>query len=383
MFRSFFLGGFECSSHCRRDGRRLDLLHSTGHAANAEQDYRQLQQHGIYTVRDGVRWHLIEENPGKYEWASFVPMLEAAERAGTEVIWDLCHYGWPDHLDIWDAEFVRSFGRFAAAVALLVQKHSSSRNYCLINEISYWAWAGGEVGHMNPCALGRGRDLKAQLVRASKAAMDEIRRSDPQARFLHAEPLIHVRGDPERPSDTKAAEAYRQSQWEAWDMLSGRLRPQLGGNSRYLDVLGVNFYPHNQWYYEGRTIPFGYHHYRPLREMLYETFSRYRQPLLIAETGAEGSTRAAWLHYVTAEALAAMQQGVQITGICLYPVVDYRGWDNDRPCAVGLLGETRRRGQRSVYQPLAQELLRQQSIVGLAGSGERHCPSGLWQVTAP
>ena len=31
LFRSFFAAGFECSSHCRRDGRRLDLIAATGH----------------------------------------------------------------------------------------------------------------------------------------------------------------------------------------------------------------------------------------------------------------------------------------------------------------------------------------------------------------
>jgi hypothetical protein len=48
LFQSFFLGGFECSSHRRRDGRRLDLLASTHHDMNAESDYRALTHHGIH-----------------------------------------------------------------------------------------------------------------------------------------------------------------------------------------------------------------------------------------------------------------------------------------------------------------------------------------------
>ena len=32
-------------------------------------------------------------------------------------------------------------------------------------------------------------------------------------------------------------------------MLCGRLWPELGGGERYLDIIGVNFYPHNQWFY--------------------------------------------------------------------------------------------------------------------------------------
>jgi hypothetical protein len=101
LFQSFFLGGFECSSHRRRDQRRLDLLAATRHDVNAGADYRALARHGITTVRDGLRWHLIETIPGHYDWSSFLPMLHAARDTGTQVIWDLLHWGWPDDLDIW------------------------------------------------------------------------------------------------------------------------------------------------------------------------------------------------------------------------------------------------------------------------------------------
>src|SRR5215213_4079104 len=104
LFRSFFLGGFECSTHRRPDGRRLDLIAGTGHDRMAGEDYLQLAEHGIGTVRDGVRWHLIETAPGSYNWSAVLPLLRAAEEAGAQVIWDLCHYGWPDDLDIWSAE---------------------------------------------------------------------------------------------------------------------------------------------------------------------------------------------------------------------------------------------------------------------------------------
>ncbi len=55
LFRSFFLGGFECSSHRRADGRRLDLIAATRHDQLAGQDYRLLAEHGIRAARDGVR----------------------------------------------------------------------------------------------------------------------------------------------------------------------------------------------------------------------------------------------------------------------------------------------------------------------------------------
>ena len=44
---------------------------------------------------------------------------DAARRRGGRGAGDVgfCHYGWPDHLDIWRPQFVDGFARFAAAVA--------------------------------------------------------------------------------------------------------------------------------------------------------------------------------------------------------------------------------------------------------------------------
>ena len=62
---------------------------------------------------------------------------------------------------------------------------------------------------------------------------------------------------------------------------------------------------------------------------------------------------------------AALEEGVPVDGICLYPVADYPGWSNGRHCKVGLLGFPDKVGQRPVHTPLADELLRQQ--VGSTG----------------
>src|SRR4029078_13331754 len=99
MFASFFQAGFECSSHRRRDGLRLDLIRATSHDRHALNDYRQCRALGLGALRDGLRWHLIEKSPGRYDWSSWLPMLEAAEQAGVQVIWDLVHYASPGHND--------------------------------------------------------------------------------------------------------------------------------------------------------------------------------------------------------------------------------------------------------------------------------------------
>ncbi|RMV73658.1 hypothetical protein ALP05_02922 [Pseudomonas caricapapayae] len=151
LFDSFFMGGFECASHRRRDGTRLDLLDSTGHSRWPQADFAVMDACAIRTVRDGLRWHLIEASPGTYDWSSFLPMLHAARHQGIQVIWDLCHYGYPDDLDIWSPQFVERFARFAAAVAQLIKDEGETAPfYSPINEISFWSWAGGDVAYFNP-----------------------------------------------------------------------------------------------------------------------------------------------------------------------------------------------------------------------------------------
>ena len=101
VFKSFFQAGFECSTHRRRhDSRRLDLTAATYHDIHALADYQTLADLDIRTVRDGLRWHLIETSPGKYDFSGVRPMFAAAHDTDMQVIWDLWHYGWPDDIDL-------------------------------------------------------------------------------------------------------------------------------------------------------------------------------------------------------------------------------------------------------------------------------------------
>jgi hypothetical protein len=361
--------GFECASHIRSDGTRLDLTASSQHERLAKQDYQQVVSLGLQEVRDGLRWHLIERVPHVYDWSSWLGMLRAANASGVHVTWDLCHYGWPDHLDVWSGAFVEHFARFSAAAARVMRDESDAiPQYCPVNEMSYLAWAGGQVAWMNPGARDRAADLKRQLARAYIASIEAIRSVDPRARFLVSEPLIHV-ADPG--SNAAGAEAFHEAQFEAIDMLIGRVAPELGGASHYLDRVGVNYYPHNQWYLDGPTIPFGHFAYRPLREMLCEVAARYQRSIVISETGAEAGSRPYWLHYVCGEVREAQRRGFQVDGIFIYPILNYLGWDNNRACEAGLLSMPNLADHRDIDLEYGEELKRQQAIFGAVRTGLR------------
>ena len=354
-FDSFFMAGFECSSHRRRDGVRLYLIRATGHDRHVLNDYRLCRDLGFRTLRDGLRWHLIEKAPGKYDWSSWMPALEAAEEIGMQVIWDLFHYGSPDCLDQGAAEFPERFTDFALA-AIEVQQSVSKRPplLCPLNEINFISWAvdDGYFPEVGPPERGW---FKQQLVTTAIAACRAIKREWPDSTIIWAEPLIHIAPHDHRRSTIRAARQNLEGMYEAYDWIMGKVKPELGGDPSFVDFVGLNFYPHNQWYFKGPTIPMGHHEYRPLADMLIEMGERYGKPLLLSETGAEGSGKPSWLHYVSSEVRDAMTRGADVRGICWYPITAYPGWDNSRHAETGLLSTVVADGSRHVDEKLLAE----------------------------
>ena len=354
-FDSFLQAGFECSSHRRRDGVRLDLIRATGHDKHALNDYRQCAELGFSTIRDGLRWHLIETAPGRYDWSSWLPMLEAAEAAGMQVIWDLFHYGSPDHVDQAAEDFPQRFTDFALA-ALELQQTVSGRPplVCPLNEINFLSWAvdDGYFPRVGPKQQGWFKD---QLVRTATTAARAIKERWPRATIIWAEPLIHIAPHDRRRATIRGAERNLQGMYEAYDWMLGLARPELGGDQSLVDVIGWNFYPHNQWYWKGPTVPMGHHEYRPLGDMLIEMAERYKKPMFLSETGAEGTGKPSWLHYVCNEVRDALARGADIRGICWYPITAYPGWDNSRHAETGLLSTVVADGSRHVDERLLEE----------------------------
>jgi hypothetical protein len=366
VVRSFLMGGFECSTHVLGSGRRLDLIASTRHDALVEDDYLRLQSMGMRSARDGIRWHVVEPRPGHFDFSSARPMLRAARATDTQVIWDLVHFGWPDHVDVLGQDFPERLGAFAHAFAEVLGDEGEETPFVApVNEISFLSFAGGQAGFFNPFVRGRGDELKRQFVRGALAAGGALRAVLPGTRLVHTDPVIHVRPRRDRPGDLPAAEAHRDAQFHAWDMIAGRREPELGGDEAMLDILGLNYYVHNQWYFpggHGTVVRPSSPDYRPPHELFLEVHRRYGRPMFIAETGIENAERPIWLRYIARETRRAARLGADLQGVCLYPIVNHPGWEDDRHCHNGLWDYADEHDERALYRPLAEEVERQRRI---------------------
>ncbi|HWQ56753.1 MAG TPA: hypothetical protein VN442_23910 [Bryobacteraceae bacterium] len=331
LFRSFWIGGFEASCHINTKRKRLDMTAAVGHDVYAAEDYALLRGMGILTARDGIRWHLMDRG-GQYDFSAWAPMLEAARAQGVQVIWDICHYGWPDDLDIFSPAFIERYARFCRAVTQYHRETGPEAPFFApINEISFFAWAASRR-IIYPFARGRDGELKRQLIRAAIAGAEAIRDVDPRARFVYPEPLIHT-VPPLRSDLTQPARDKYESQFEVFEMLLGRAAPELGGDPKYLDIIGLNYYAANQWVvpsgrklrWDGRPLD---KRWRPLHLLLAEVWRRYQRPMFIAETSHYGVGRAAWIAEVAGEVFEACNNGIPVEGICLYPILDRFDWND-------------------------------------------------------
>lgn len=360
LFPSFFLGGFESASHLR-DGVHLDLIAATAHDRFAELDYVRLWSMGIRACRDAVTWPVSEPRPGRYDFSRTLRMARAAKRVGMQVNWSLMHYGWPLDLDVYSLAFPGRFAAYAKAfLRTLVDEGLVEPDVVIspVNEISFLAWAGGDVAMLNPYQREHSFDLKYQLARAAIEGMHAMREVLPTVRFMHTDPLMQVTPRSDRPREHQTAEEIRMFQFQAMDMMIGRTwGPQLGGSPDLVDIVGLNYYRDNQRYLDGELIDGTDPHYRPLSDLLLEVAERYGKPMILAETGAEGPDRARWLRYVCIESARAMRAGVPLHAVTWYPIVNHPGWADDRHVHNGLWDYADEEGHRVRHEPLAEEIL--------------------------
>ncbi len=327
-FKTFFIGGYECADLINNKGNRVDLLADTEHDNKVEEDYSLLAQAGIKTVREGIRWSFVEKQPHHYDFTEVKNRIIAAQKAGIQQLWDICHFGYPDNLIPSHPQFAQ---RLAGVCKAFTELYRSCTNDPLIitpiNEISFLSWFSGDVRGTVPFAINSGFDVKYHLCKAAIAGIQAIRSVDPVAQIMMVEPLIriHPRED-QLPSESVAH--FNEGQFEAMNIVTGRMCPELGGKHEYMDIAGFNYYYNNQWVHCGPTLDWRKTERRTcFSELLKDAWLRFQKPVVLSETGHFNEDRAEWIEQITGDCITAIEKGVDLRGICIYPVLDRPDWD--------------------------------------------------------
>ncbi len=328
-FKSFFMAGFECATGYNSGREWIDQISATQHDLRLDEDYVLMTQIGMRTAREGIRWPLIDRG-GVLDLQPVVKVLEAANRAQVELILDLFHYGYPPDLDFFSPAFGDRFERYCEAVAQTVKRVARTPiHFTPVNEPSYYAWAGGEAARFAPFCHGRAFEMKVALISAAIRGINAIRSVIPGARIINVDPICRVaapEGDDSRDEDVQFFNDV--AVFECWDMLAGRIHPELGGSPAHLDVVGINYYWTNQWEIDRPEEPLAMDDERlwPVRDLVRSVWHRYRHPMIISETSHVEHERAPWLRYMVDEIEAVRLEGIPLNGVCIYPILGMPEW---------------------------------------------------------
>ncbi len=328
-FKSFFQAGFECATGYNRHSQYIDQISATQHDIAVADDYKRLRLAGLRTAREGVRWNLVQRG-GRFDFSSLEPFLAAATLHGIELIHDLFHFGYPDDIDLFSADFPRRFAEYCYAVADFISRQTDEICYFTpVNEPSYFSWAAGEVGWFAPHQTGRSWELKRRLIEAAIQGINAIRCANPAARIVNVDPICHITARPDRPDVKDEVEYFNNHVvFQSWDMLCGKLEPELGGSPRHLDIVGINYYWTNQWEWGAAGHPLDRDDPRrcSVADLIRKVWQRYGADILVSETSEIGHWRAPWVRELASGAKEVLKENIPLRGICLYPILGMPEW---------------------------------------------------------
>ncbi len=374
-FNSFWMAGYECTDQLNAFGNRVDLLEQTGHLKRLSEDYGLLNQFNIKTVREGIRWSHVEKRAYTYDWTDVDYMMRVARENGIQQVWDLCHFGFPDDLTPLHPMFARRFAKMARAFVMHYRDLYADGDLIItpINEVSFISWLGGDARGTSPYCRGQGWEVKYALMRAYIEGVLEMKEADPTVKIMSTEPLVNIvpqiAGDQEQ---VLAAAKINEDQYQAMDILTGRICGELGGKPDLLDIQGLNFYYNNQWingtsnflpWFNEENDP----RWKPLSALLASAYRRYSKPVVLSETSHCAEHRPNWLEFITKECCKILDAGIPLYGVCLYPIIDRPDWDHQQLWhdaglwslkVIDGVGE-----DRELYLPYASELLLSQDII--------------------
>ncbi|HSH37987.1 MAG TPA: hypothetical protein VK993_04305 [Chthoniobacterales bacterium] len=315
----------ETNCHVERRCADLDLLVATG----------------VRRVRYPVRWHRVEETEGELDWRETDEAMECLAERGLEPIPDLLHHtSHPAWLDFADPRFGPAYLRYVEAFA---RRYPWVESYTLFNEPFSTLLLSGQVGAWPPyySDIGGMVELWKNVLPAWSEASRMCRDLLPHARHFHTDTCErHDGGSP-------TAALMNDRRFAVLDLLLGidldparpffREMVEAGGaellhmQPGHVDVVGLDYYAHNQWSYQSATDGFApTNNPSPLAELIEEYWERYQRPCLLGETNIRGTApdRATWFKYTLEQCENAALAGVPMEGHCWFPFVDSCDWDS-------------------------------------------------------
>ncbi len=337
-----FIGAFESTYQPSFD---TDVLETTGHVVQSRRDLGLLHALGVTRVRYPIRWHRVEAEAGTYDWAQTDEILTALDDYGITPIVDLVHHtsypGWMTG-GFADERFGESYVRYCEAFA---QRYPSTAEYTLLNEPFSTMFLGGHEAIWPPYT--RGIEAFVTLLRNVMPAFTQVSRMyrDLLPEALHVYTDACERHTGEGDEGTQRAALANDRRFFVLDAFLGRVDPvnpyavqiaAAGGDDLLalepgvVDVLGLDYYAHNQWHY-GLDGPQPLQpNPPPMAALIVEYAERYDLPCMLSETNIRGyaADRASWLKYTLEQYEAAAEAGIDLRGYCWFPFIDSCDWDS-------------------------------------------------------
>ncbi len=339
-----FIGAFESTYQPTHD---RDVAETTGHTARWREDLALLQDCGVSRLRYPIRWHRIEQDPGCFDWRDTDEVLGHMQDNGLRPIVDLLHHtSYPRWIeDLVDPRFGEAFLRYVEGFA---ERYPWVEEYTVLNEPFTTFLLCGQVAIWPPYFEGLegflrvARNVFPAVAQASRLLRERL----PRARHVYVEACEGHTSDGSSPGEAMASMA-NDRRFLLTDLFVGRAidpsRPFVrdvlaaGGEDLlameggYIDVLGLDYYAHNQWKWSGpgqglMSSP------TPgrLADLIVEYWERYGLPCMLGETNIRGfaSDRASWLKYTLEQCEMARDAGVPLDGYCWFPFIDSADWDS-------------------------------------------------------
>lgn len=338
-----FIGAFESAYMPAHD---VDVTETTRHDARWREDLELLAACGVRRLRYPIRWHRIERTAGSFDWRSTDEVFGYLFDNGFTPIVDVCHHtSYPRWVgNFADPRFGPAYLGFVEAFA---RRYPEIREYTLFNEpFTTFLLCGQEgiwppyhrgldgmlqiAGNVFPAVTEASRMLQDLLpgsrhvyVEACEAHTAAGRRGEAMAalandrRFFFTDLFLGRPLDPGRPFVAQVLRSGGQG--------------LLGMKPGHVDVLGLDYYAHNQWHWSGpnegtRTSPTPV----PLAKVIISYAERYGLPCMMGETNIRGDSadRVSWLKYTLEQCEEARDAGVVMDGYCWFPFIDSCDWDS-------------------------------------------------------